>query len=587
MPIEFDTIYKEKSPEEILSLLWDTVQSAVSDQYGNTPDSEITERVRQEWNAMERSNSVLDVAALFELTLWLKENNIPYMVRGCGGSSFILFLLGVTFGNPMPPHYHCPHCHTIHWATNHLDGFDLPQGKVCERDGRQLTSDGHNIPWQTLFGYGEYIPVFDIDLPAYLYDDFVSAVETHWLNKYKSDTEHDMPNDTSKISKHFFNLNFIFLLDNVLIHKSFHTKALNVSCVELALNAWQTLLKYTEYYKEHYDDEVMPPPDSFADLISLFGIMHSTGTWDEAASAMNLYLDYSLSDMIAFRDDVYHYLLAHNFLEKDAWREMNRVRMGNNLRAVTDEMKISRDKWVLNRCERIAYLFPKSHAVEYILFWLKAMVLPETEHGLTTGYSELDRSLSGIDKTDVILLGGRPAMGKTQLSLGIAKHIAANGDKKIIVFTEPKETARWMKIPTVTIYAGNPMSIDTIRDKIRTTDFDLAIIDTLQLVKEFDNKAKWLMREIKVIAKETETPIMLTSNLSRRIERRNDHIPRLEDIPNYRNVEPYTDRIYFLYREAYYTYDADRSEAWLFSIKNVRGNIGESLLTINWDDEYE
>lgn len=77
MKIEFDTAYRGKLPEEICTLLWTDIQSALSARYGTTPDQSISERVRQEWLAMEQSDTVLDVAALYELTIWLKAMILP------------------------------------------------------------------------------------------------------------------------------------------------------------------------------------------------------------------------------------------------------------------------------------------------------------------------------------------------------------------------------------------------------------------------------------------------------------------------------------------------------------------------------
>lgn len=586
MKIEFDTAYRGKLPEEISTLLWTDIQSALSARYGTTPDQSISERVHQEWLAMEQSNTVLDVAALYELTIWLKANNIPYWMRGCSGSSLILYLLGITCGNPLPPHYYCPKCHQIRWDTGHLDGLDLPQDKLCEQDGTPLIPDGHNIPWQTLWGYGELIPAFfDMGLPTYLCDDFVKALEKHWLNQYRSAADFDMLNDTDRIGKYFFNICFMFILDDIVIHKSFHTKIVNASCVQMALSAWQTLLNYTK----QYDDEMMPPPDSFADLISFLGITCSTGTWDEATYSMSTHLGYELYDMIAFRDDIYQYLLAHGFLEKDAWRGMERVRKGLELPVITEEMRISRDKWVLNRCDRIAYLISKAHVVEYILFRLKAMILPESEYRLSTGYEELDRILAGIDRSDVILLGARPSVGKTRLAMDIAGHISATENKNVVIFTSADRANLWRGQPRLSVYAEDSLNIKAIHNIISTGKVDFIVIDCLQALKELRTRnaqtVKAVMREIKNLAKETNIPILLLSQLSRKVDCRKGHFPLVGDISWHESVIPYVDMVCLLYREAYYDTSADKSEAWCFVKKNVHGWLGEVLLKINWEKE--
>lgn len=66
------------------------------------------------------------------------------------------------------------------------------------------------------------------------------------------------------------------------------------------------------------------------------------------------------------------YLLAHGFTEKDAWRGMNRVRKGQGLPTITDEMMEAKDKWKMARCERIEYLPAKSQILETLLFKIRS-----------------------------------------------------------------------------------------------------------------------------------------------------------------------------------------------------------------------
>lgn len=73
MQIDFNTIYKEKYSEGISALLWKDIQSILHTQYGEKPDYFISKRVDTEWFAMEQSDTILDVAALYEITLWLKK----------------------------------------------------------------------------------------------------------------------------------------------------------------------------------------------------------------------------------------------------------------------------------------------------------------------------------------------------------------------------------------------------------------------------------------------------------------------------------------------------------------------------------
>ena len=93
--------------------------------YGLTPDYEMIKRVKEEWEAMKNSDSILDIAMLNEFVLWLKKERIPYWMSGTAGSSFILYLLGITRGNPLKPHFYCLECKHVDWVPNYRSGFAI------------------------------------------------------------------------------------------------------------------------------------------------------------------------------------------------------------------------------------------------------------------------------------------------------------------------------------------------------------------------------------------------------------------------------------------------------------------------------
>lgn len=353
---------------EIETALYQEISGKLHQKYGDSPDELIIKRVAEEWAVMERTDVIADVAALYEFAVWLKENRYPYWMRSCSGSSFILYLLGITTGNPLPPHYCCPKCKSVHWQTSHADGFDLPQDATCPNDHTPLISDGHDIPWQTLFGYGGFDPIFDMDLPSDLYEKVQAEWASHWMQSIKPDNAPNNPYEGKRRCIKISNLSLMFHLENEEISHTFYDHEYTSADREYMLLEWNLLVN------DEADFEIdLPEPDSVADLVSLFGLTHSTGAWDEVTAYMIDKMGYSPADMIAHRDDVYKYLIDHGFLEKDAWRGMNRVRKGLDFPVITGEMLQARDKWVLARCEKIEYLFPKAHAIEYMLFMLKSL----------------------------------------------------------------------------------------------------------------------------------------------------------------------------------------------------------------------
>ena len=366
--MEFEYMLNGLTAHKVKCNLRQIVDAALFQKYGDMPDELIVKRIEEEWAAMERTNVIHDVAALYELAVWLKNNRYPYWMRSRSGSSFILYLLGITTGNPLPPHYYCPKCKSVQWRTSYTDGLDLPQDVSCPNDDTPLMSDGHNIPWQTLFGYGEFCPMFDMDLPSDLYEIVQTKWTSHWVKNINPSNVPTNPYEDKQNCIKLSNLSLMFHLDSEEISHTFYDHEYTSADRKYMLLMWNLLVNDEADFAND-----IPEPESVADLISLFGLSYSAGAWDEVTAYMIDEMGYSLFDMIAYRDDVYRYLLDHGFLEKDAWRGMNRVRKGLDFPVITDEMLQARDKWVLSRCERIGYLFPKAHAVEYMFFTLESL----------------------------------------------------------------------------------------------------------------------------------------------------------------------------------------------------------------------
>lgn len=365
---DLTTKYAGLNVQEIEAALYCEVKLQLHQKYGNKPDCSIQRRVDEEWTAMEQSGVILDVAALYEVTVWLRKNQSPYWMRGFSGSSFILYLLEITTGNPLPPHLYCPKCKSVQWVPLYADGFDIPQDYTCDKDGVILMADGHNIPWQTLWGFDGFQATFDVDLPSNLYEDFQKTLGLHWLSKIKSENSPSISHKSGVKHLKISNLSLMFILDANTISSTFYSRNLTALNQDYIMRHWKLLIGCLPG-----NDVGAYEPHDVADVIAMFGLIHSTGVWDEVTTLMIDQLGYSLSDMIAFQDDVYQYLIDHDVIEKDAWRAMRKVRAGQGLPFVVHGMMQARDKWVLARCEQIKYLFPKAHAIEYILFKLKSV----------------------------------------------------------------------------------------------------------------------------------------------------------------------------------------------------------------------
>ncbi len=229
---------------------------------------------------------------------------------------------------------------------------------------------------------------------------------------------------------------------------------------------------------------------------------------------------------------------------------------------------------------------------------------PELVSGIPTGFLELDQLTSGLQRSDLIIVAARPAMGKTSLCLNIAEHVALNSSRTVGIFSleMSKEqlvmrllcgAARvdmhklrsgflsekdWAKlIQAVSDLSGTRIFIDDtpaltvheMRAKVRRLKLehglDLLVVDYLQLMQgrsRFENRNQEIAsisRAMKALAKELDIPVVALSQLSRAPESRGDHRPQLSDLRESGALEQDADVVVFIYREEVYDPTAENS----------------------------
>lgn len=194
---------------------------------------------------------------------------------------------------------------------------------------------------------------------------------------------------------------------------------------------------------------------------------------------------------------------------------------------------------------------------------------------------------------DVIVLGGRVAMGKTAFALDVASRLAA-ANKKVAIFTpESCKEQIFQRLNSrmhtsghenIAVWTKEKLTVEELRSKLAAGKVDFVVVDCLQ---NFETKTsaqtETVMWEIRQLAKDLDLTVLVLSQLSRDVEYRRGHIPRVKDIPHYKKVVPFAKQIFLLYREAYYYLGADRRSAWCFIGNGVRGKAGAAKLT--WNDE--
>ncbi|RIK40975.1 MAG: replicative DNA helicase [Chloroflexi bacterium] len=226
--------------------------------------------------------------------------------------------------------------------------------------------------------------------------------------------------------------------------------------------------------------------------------------------------------------------------------------------------------------------------------------------GVPTGFTMLDRLLGGLQKSDLIILAGRPGMGKSSFGLSIAQTAAKRFDARVAVFSlemsNEQMVQRLLSMETgidshrlrlgavqeeewpVLLEAANMLantnifiddtpaaSVVEIRTKARRLyaehGLDMIFIDYMQLmtgqgaIGRNDNRQQeisYISRSLKALARELNVPVLAASQLSRAVESRADKRPMLSDLRESGSIEQDADVVLFIYREDYYIEDTDR-----------------------------
>jgi replicative DNA helicase len=245
--------------------------------------------------------------------------------------------------------------------------------------------------------------------------------------------------------------------------------------------------------------------------------------------------------------------------------------------------------------------------------------------GVPTGYLDLDERLSGLQPSNLIIVGARPAMGKTSFALGIAAHAAMEAHVPVLVFSlemsHAEITSRllcaearvdatrvrngklldtdWPKISHAISRLGEaPIYIDdnpnlTVMEirakarrlKSRLGELGCIVVDYLQLMSGRHNaenrqvEVSEISRGLKILARELEVPVIALSQLSRNLEMRADKRPVLADLRESGSLEQDADVVMFLYRDEVYNADSpDRGTAEVIVSKHRNGPTGRTQL---------
>lgn len=285
--------------------------------------------------------------------------------------------------------------------------------------------------------------------------------------------------------------------------------------------------------------------------------------------------------------------------------------------------------------------------IERVMEELNRLKNMEGITGIKTGYSDLDNYTNGFQRGDLIILAARPAMGKSALALNFASEVAKhNKEEAVAVFSLEMPTDSLMKrllsaesnvesnklrngkldnSDWSKLYEGgnrlserkifiddtSSIKVSQIFSKCRKLKSEygslaLIVIDYLQLITgtradSRQQEVSDISRNLKILAKELDCPVIALSQLSREVEKRSDHRPQLADLRESGSIEQDADIVMFLYRENYYKKEEEDGEGQdtelvdLSLAKHRNGGLGDIKLVFTksiskfsaWDKNRE
>ena len=254
----------------------------------------------------------------------------------------------------------------------------------------------------------------------------------------------------------------------------------------------------------------------------------------------------------------------------------------------------------------------------------------EATQGTQTGFSALDRVLAGMGKSDLVLVGARPGMGKTSFALNIATNVAKQTKKAVCIFslemsadqlvnrvlssealvnsyslrTGELAPTDWENLARaagelagcdILIDDTSGLTVTAMKAKLRRVkNLGLVVIDYLGLMsgdRHTENRVQEvseISRSLKIMAKELMVPIVCCAQLSRGPESRTDKKPMLSDLRDSGAIEQDADTVIFLYRSEYYKTDEaasqDTSIAEVIVAKNRHG--AQGTVNMGWNGQF-
>ena len=289
--------------------------------------------------------------------------------------------------------------------------------------------------------------------------------------------------------------------------------------------------------------------------------------------------------------------------------------------------------YALRQGRNVGGLIPVSSVVQNVFDEMnEAAASGNAIPGLPSGFPDLDRTILGLNNSELILVAGRPGMGKTSIALNMALHVGLNQKKSVAIFSlemsreqlatrllsraslvplqnlltgqlseeqwrSVSDAAQSLSMTNILIDDNPTLTVSEMNAQCRrVANLGLVVIDYLQLMQSAGSGHTWsnesrtqavsdISRMLKIMAKELNVPVITASQLSRANESRQDKRPMLSDLRESGSIEQDADVVIGLYRDGYYNKESENPNlAEAIVLKNRKGQTG--TVELSWLGEY-
>ena len=395
------------------------------------------------------------------------------------------------------------------------------------------------------------------------------------------------------------------------------------------------IIRSEDFYLEEHAQIYLAMQDLFLqnreiDLVTLIDMMVNRGIYDEDKSKNYIKL---IAEIVPSAQNIRDY--ARIVKEKSILRQLIDASADISETAYSEQGDVTT---ILDHAEQEIFSIAENNETKGFVH-IKDVLIQTYQHlhdlavnpdeviGVKTGFSSLDRVLVGMGKSDLILVGARPGMGKTSFALNIATNVARATKKAVCIFSLEMSNEQlvsrmlssealvdshalrsgeltpedWTKLAQASsslsecdVYCDDTTGITVTGMKAklrRVRNLGFVVIDYLQLMtsdRKIDNRVQEvgeISRNLKLLAKELMVPVMVCAQLSRGPESRTDKRPMLSDLRDSGAIEQDADVVMFLYRDEYYDSNPDKANtAECIISKNRHGSTG--TVDMGWQGQY-